>query len=119
MPHLPLVYIGKPGIEADVFRTYMVSSGFTVQIVTDTQGQLPESLFDEDAITVISLRNSSEELARFEDEIRSHNGRAANRILILADRQSLGAKATALQVIFRPYRLSEIAARIRAISRGD
>ena len=119
MPQLPLVYYGKPGLEAEVFQAYMTSSGFTVQMVTNFQGQIPATLFNNSSITVLSLDKSNEELIRLADEIRVRSNGNVKRVLILADGQSFEAEAPAVEIIFRPYRLSEIADRIRAISRAE
>jgi hypothetical protein len=119
MPKLLLVYYGKPGLEADVFQAYMASSGFSVQMLTNTEGRIPQSVFSNDSITVISLEKTNEELVRLANEIRAQNNGSAKRVLILADGQPFDVEAPAVEVIFRPYRLSEIADRIRAISRLD
>jgi hypothetical protein len=119
MSKLPLVYYGKPGLEADVFQAYMASSGFSVQMVTNTQGRIPDIVFNNDSITVISLERSNEELVRLANQIRSQSNGFARRVLILADAQPSDVEAPAVDVIFRPYRLSEIADRIRAINRVE
>jgi hypothetical protein len=119
MSKLSLVYLGKPGLEADVFQAYMASSGFSVQMVTNTQGQIPESVFKNDSITVISLERSNEELVRLANHIRAQSNGFLRRVLILADAQPFDLEAPAVEVIFRPYRLSEIADRIRAINRVE
>jgi hypothetical protein len=119
MPALPLIYYGKPGLEADVFQAYMASSGFAVRMVTGAHGQIPSKLLDDSAITVISLEKSNEELIRLANEIRARSNGCVRRVLILADGQPFEVEAPAVEVIFRPYRLSEIADRIRAISRTE
>jgi hypothetical protein len=119
MPTLRLVYFGKPGLEADVFQAYMASSGFPVQMVTNAQGRFPANLFNSSSITVISLEKSPEELLRLASEIRMRGNGCVKRILILADGQTFDAEAPAVEVIQRPYRLSEIADRVRAISQAE
>ena len=114
----PLVYYGKPGLEADVFQAYMASSGFPVQIVNNAEDKLPANVFDGSSITVISLEKSPEELLRLANEIRVRSNGSVKRILILADGQPFDVEAPAVEVIYRPFRLSEVAARIRAISRA-
>lgn len=115
MPNLPLVYYGKPGLEADVFQAYMASSGFPVEVVTN--GKIPGNMLDSSSITVISLEKSPEELMHLADEIQARSKGCVKRVLILADGQPFESEAPSVEVIHRPYRLSEIADRIRAISR--
>jgi hypothetical protein len=119
MPILPLVYYGKPGLEADVFQAYMASSGFPVQVVTNAEGRIPANLFNGSSITVISLDKSPEELLRLANEIQVRSNGCVKRVLILADGQPFDAEVPAVEVILRPYRLSEIADRVRALSRID
>ena len=119
MPIIPLVYYGKPGLEANVFRAYMTSAGFTVQLVTNLQDQIPANLSSNSFITVISLEESSQELIRVANEIRERSNGNVKRVLILADGPPFEVEAPAVEVIFKPYRLSEIADRIRAISRAE
>jgi hypothetical protein len=116
MHNLPLVYYGNPGLEADVFQAYMASSGFPVQIVTN--GKIPGSMLNSSSITVISLEKSPEELMRLADEIQARSKGCVKRVLILADGQRFESEEPAVEIIYRPYRLSEIADRIRAISRA-
>lgn len=116
MRNMPLVYYGAPGLEADVFQAYMASSGFPVQLVTN--GKIPGSVLDGSSITVISLEKSPEELLQLADEIQTRSGGCVKRVLILADGQPFESEEPSVEVIHRPYRLSEIADRIRAISRA-
>lgn len=119
MPVLPLIYFGKPGLEADVFQAYMASSGFSVQMVTNAEGRIPANVFNSSSITVISLEKSPEELLRLANEIQVQSNGGVKRVLILTEGQPFDAEAPTVEVISRPFRLSEIEDRIRAISRID
>jgi hypothetical protein len=119
MPNLPVVYFGKPGLEADVFQAYMASSGFPVHMVTDGQTRIPANLFNGSSITVISLEKSPEELLRLAREIKLQSNGHVKRILILVEGQPFEAEAPVVEVIQRPYRLSELADWVRAISRAE
>lgn len=117
MPTFPLVYYGKPGLEADVFQAYMTSSGFSVQMVTGADLTIPANGFRNPFITVISLDRSPEELLRLANEIQASGNGSVKRILILTEGQPFPAESPSVEVILRPYRLSQLADRIRAISR--
>jgi DNA-binding response OmpR family regulator len=119
MPILPIVYYGKPGLDADVFQAYMTSSGYPVQMVTSAEGGFPPNVLGISSITVIALEKSPQELLELAHEIRMQSNGCVKRVLILAEGQSSDADAPAVEFIHRPYRLSELVERVRAISRND
>lgn len=119
MPSLPIVYYGKPGLEADVFQAYMASSGFPVQMMIHREGEAPSDLSSGSSITVIALEKTPQELLELAQAIRSQGGDCLKRVFILTEGQSSDADLPSVEFIHRPYRLSELVERIRAISRDD
>ncbi len=119
MPFLPIVYYGKPGLEADVFQAYMASSGYPVQMMTTAGGETLSDVFDSSSITVIALDKTPQELLQLAQEIRTQRPGCLKRVFILTEGQPPEVDLPSVEFIHRPYRLSELVERIRAVSRID
>jgi len=113
----PLIYYGKFGLEAQIFQTYMASSGYQVQTVLTRDGVLDALRAQPDAITVIALDQSPTELTKLVSELRERSDNASSAIFLLGGDQSFDPHMDSVYVITLPYRLSEVIGRIQSITR--
>ncbi len=117
MSFLPIFYYGTPGLEADIFQSYMRCSGYQVRlIITDTMTPvaMPSGT---SSIAVIALEKRPEELVQFAHELRRRSGELVKRVFILADSFPTGLDDPAVEIIQRPFRLSEVIKRIQILTR--
>jgi hypothetical protein len=114
-----IVYYGQPGLEADIFQSYMRCSGYPVQLVTTNS--LNSSLIVPLAapIAVIALDKPCEDLIRIVHNLRVQNEGCVKRIFILSDSQSLQVDEPGVEIITRPFRLSEVIKRIQNLKHED
>jgi DNA-binding response OmpR family regulator len=112
---LPLIiYFGKPGLESQVFQSYMVSSGYQVQVVGSCDGATSALDANPDAIAVIAVDQDPQGLIHQAEILRAHAG-PSSHIFIISPDEALDLHLSGVQVIPRPYRLSELVRRIRAL----
>ncbi len=71
------------------------------------------------SVAVIALEKPAEELVRLAHELYARSDGGLKRIFILADGQPLPATEPQVEVIRRPFRLSEVIKRIQFLSRQD
>ncbi len=112
-----IIFYGTPGLEAQIFQTYMASSGYQVQMVTTRDGAFASVAGSASAIVVIAIDKPPQELTALAQEIRARKQVPANHIFILSGEQSFDTGLPSVDVIPRPFRLSEVIARIQAITR--
>jgi DNA-binding response OmpR family regulator len=113
----PLIYYGKSGLEAQIFQTYMASSGYQVQTVLTRDGVLEAIGMQPNAITVIALDKSPVELTELAGELRVRAKDSSNPIFLLGGDEPFDPRMDSVYVITRPFRLSEVITRIQSISR--
>jgi DNA-binding response OmpR family regulator len=110
-----IIYYGKPGLETEVFQSYMMSSGYRVQIVGDCDSATSALHANPEAIVVLAADQEPEEAIHHAELLHAHleiNG----RIFVISSAQSLDPQLSGVDVIPQPYRLSELVKRIRALS---
>ncbi len=116
MLFLPVVFYGRRGLEADVFESYMSRSGYPVQVVLVENGHLPSVANEPSSIAVIALGPTSQgmELAR---QIQMETGGCA-RVFILNAPEAQRSDDPSVEIIPKPYQLSQVVKRIQRVSRG-
>ncbi len=112
-----IIYYGKPGLEAQVFQSYMASSGYKVQVVSTREGVLAALAADPAAIAVIALDDKQQELIEQAELLRRYADHRQSHIFILSTEETLEAQPAGIDVIPRPYRLSELVRRIQALTK--
>ena len=112
-----IIYYGKHGLEAQVFQSYMTSSGFKVQVVTTREGALSALAADPSAIAVIALEKQQRELIEQAELLRRYTDRKEGHVFVLSTEDSYDLRPAGIDVIPRPYRLSELVKRIQAITK--
>jgi DNA-binding response OmpR family regulator len=117
MSFLPIFYYGSPGLEADIFQSYMRCSGYPVKMITERAQSLFTIPDQPSSVAVLALTNSPEELLKFARELCTRSTGSIRRIFILADGQPLTIDDPAVEVIERPFRLSEVIKRIQVLNR--
>ena len=114
-----ILFYGQPGLEADIFQSYMRCSGYPVHLIT---GDLPPSLrmtILPASVGVIALQKPAEDLVGLAREMLSSGQGYFKRIFILADGQPVPATEPEVEVIYPPFRLSGVIKRIQALSRQE
>ncbi len=117
MSFLPIFYYGTPGLEADIFQSYMRCSGYQVRLINADVSTPITMPSETSAIAVIALEKRPEELIQLARELRARGDELVKRVFILADGFSIGVDDPAVEVIQRPFRLSEVIKRIQVLSR--
>ncbi len=117
MPYPLIIYFGRPGLESQVFQSYMVSSGYQVQVVTSREGAVSALSADPTAIAVIALEKKQQELIEQAEALRRYADHKRSHIFVLSTEQELNARPSGIDIIPRPYRLSELVRRIQAITK--
>ena len=113
----PIIFYGTPGLEAQIFQTYMASSGYQVQLVTTRDGAFSSIDGSPSAIVVIAVDKSPQELTELAREIRARKQGTNGHVFILSGEQPFDTGLPSVDVIPRPFRLSEVIARIQTITR--
>ncbi len=117
MSYSLIIYYGKPGLESQVFQSYMASSGYKVQVVTTREGALSALAADPSAIAVIALEKKQQELIEQAELLRLCADHNPSHIFILSTEDTFEIRPPGVDVIPRPYRLSELVRRIQAIAK--
>ena len=118
MPFASIIYYGTPGLETDIFQSYMSCSGYPVRVVTGFP-EAPTITTLAASIAVIALEKPGEELVRLARELCARSEGCLQRIFILTDAESLPVAEPQVEIIQRPFRLSEVIKRIQFLSRQD
>ncbi len=115
---LPLiVYYGNSGLESQVFQSYMASSGFKVQVVTSSEAAAKVLDANPDAIAVVALDESDQRLVEEAEELQARGNRRKSRVFVLSTEESMITPPNGVDVIPRPYRLSELVRQIQGLTR--
>jgi DNA-binding response OmpR family regulator len=113
---LPLIiYYGKPGLDTQVFQSYMVSSGYQVQVVNNRESARTALKADPCAIVVIATDQDPQEIIQQAEGLRAY-AKLDDHIFIISPFESLDLHMSGVNVIPRPYRLSELVRRIQALA---
>jgi DNA-binding response OmpR family regulator len=115
MTLLPIIYYGRPGLETQVFQSYMVSSGYRVQVVYNRDSASCALDASPDAIVVIAVDQDPQEMIRQAEILRAH-AQLDGHVFLISPAESLDLQLSGIDVIPRPYRLSELVRRIRALT---
>ena len=110
-----IIYYGKPGLESQVFHSYMASSGYRVKVVDNCDGASSALDADPDAIVVIALDQEPHELIHHAEVLRAH-AKHDSHIFVISPAESPETQLSGIDVIPQPYRLSELVRRIRALA---
>lgn len=109
-----IVYFGKPGLDTQVFQSYMVSSGYKVQVACDRDCTSSALDANPDAIVVIAVDQEPQALIHHAEALRSHVS-LNSHILVISPAEPSDLQLNGFEVIQQPYRLSELVKRIRAL----
>jgi hypothetical protein len=112
-----IVYFGPSGLDADIFRAYMASSGFNVQLAPTREDALAAVKADPTAITVIALDKPPPDLIKLARDVRARTLSEESHIFILAGSQPFDPGVPSVEVIPRPFRLAELSRRIQSLAR--
>ncbi len=117
MSFLPILYYGVPGLEADIFQSYMRCSGYSVKMVLPNTPSLVPLPDGPASVAVIALPRSSDDLAQLVKVLRTKGNGSLKHIFILADGEPLSVNDPSVEIIERPFRLSEVIKRIQVYNR--
>ncbi len=117
MPYPLIIYYGNSGLESQIFQSYMTSSGYRVQVVNSREGAISALHADPAAIAVIALEKKQQELIEQAEALRAYADRAHAHFFILSTEEAFEPRQPQIDVIPRPYRLSELVRRIQALTK--
>ncbi len=112
-----IIYYGNLGLESQVFQSYMVSSGYKVQVVNSREGVISALHADPAAIAVIALEKKQQELIEQAQALRAHADQGRAHFFVLSTDDALDLRQPGIDIIPRPYRLSELVRRIQALTK--
>jgi DNA-binding response OmpR family regulator len=118
MSNRPIIFLGKPGLEAQIFQAYMQSSGFRVQVGETLDSALAALRTTPRATTVIALDEPAAKLTEVARTLQ-RAGQVHNPIFILAGEQVFDPRLPSVYVVPRPFRLAEVIRRIQSLDRDD
>ena len=98
-------------------QSYLASSGYNVKVETTRDGVLAALDADPSAITVIALDADQQELLDQAVGLRRTIDHQPAHIFILSTEETGEAQPAGIDVIPRPYRLSELVRRIQALAK--
>jgi DNA-binding response OmpR family regulator len=110
-----IIYFGKPGLETEVFHSYMASLGYRVQVVSTCASATSALDATPGAIVVIAADQEPEEAVHHAESLHAHL-KIDGRIFVISSAQSLDLRLSGVDFIPQPYRLSELVKRIRALT---
>ncbi len=113
-----IIYYGKSGLESQVFQSYMASSGYKVQVVTTAEAAIAALDANPSAIAVVALDKRQQELIEQAQRLRARVDRQRGHVFILSTEDMSEMPPAGIDVIPRPYRLSELVRRIQALSKN-
>ena len=116
-PLPPIIFYGPPGLEAQVFQSFLTKSGYRVRLVTVAEQAWLALNANPTAILVIALDHSLQEARDLVQRVGTTLARRVLHIFILAEEQPFEVDLPNAEIIPRPWRLSEVIARIRALTR--
>ncbi len=110
-----IIYYGNSGLESQVFQSYMASSGYRVQVVNTREGAISALHADPAAIAVIALEKKQQELIEQAQALRTYTDQRRAHFFILSTEDGFEIGQPWIDVIPRPYRLSELVKRIQSL----
>ena len=118
MPPLlpPIVFFGPPGLEAQIFHSYLTHSGYWVQVVHTRERALNALDAEPGALAVIALKETPDQFIELIHTIRAHTGQPERPIFALVEEEDLELNLYDVQVFPRPFRLSDVIKHIVALT---
>ncbi|MGE5140917.1 MAG: hypothetical protein ACM3JD_15735 [Rudaea sp.] len=113
---MPIVYYGRPGLESDIFVSYMRHSGYPVQVVPLENGNLPDVVNLPASVAVVSLDRTADQTLHFIREIRNQTEDCV-KIFVIADLPTVEPEVPAVEIVNRPNHLGAIVKKIQGLSR--
>ncbi len=113
MVHPLIIYYGNSGLESQVFQSYMASSGYRVQVVNTRESAISALHTDPAAIAIIALEKKQQELLEQAQALRAYADQARAHFFVLSTEDAFDPRQAWIDVIPRPYRLSELVRRIQ------
>jgi DNA-binding response OmpR family regulator len=110
-----IIYFGMPGLETEVFQSYMASLGYKVQVVSTCASAASALDAAPDAIVVIAADQEPEEAIQSAESLQAHL-KVDGRIFVISPAQALDLHLSRVDIVPQPYRLSELVKRIRALT---
>ena|SRR5437867_5286522 len=114
---LPLVFFyGSSGLEAQIFESYMASSGYEVRLVSTREKLLGAVKQNPTAIYVLAREQLPHELTELARLVLAR-GSSSTRAFILTGEQGFDPHLPGVEVVTRPFRLSEVIRRIQGMTK--
>ncbi len=110
-----IIYYGNSGLESQVFQSYMASSGYKVQVVNTREGAISALHADPAAIAVIALEKKQQELIEQAQALHTYADQKRAHFFILSTEDGFELRQPWMDIIPRPYRLSELVRRIQSL----
>ena len=117
MPFLPIYFYGTPGLESDVFVSYMRCAGYTVQAIS---GDITEFLIGPEisgAVLVIALKDSTEPAGGIIQRLDRRQRGCIKKIFVLPNGKPFRSTDPIVQVVDCPSRLTRVVKEIQALGR--
>ncbi len=114
-----IVLYGKPGLDTDILKSYLIASGYHVKFVTTWERALETIIAHPSAITVIAVHKEPRELMQLAHEIRAGTHDDTSHIMIMNGEKPFKPDLPRVEVIIRPYYLSDAVHRIEAITKDS
>ncbi len=113
-----IIYYGSPGLESQVFQSYMVSSGYKVQVVTTREGAITALDANPASFAIVALQNKQRDLIEQARMLLSHVRDSHCHVFVLSAEDGPETPPEGIDLIPRPYRLSELVRRIQALTKN-
>ncbi len=114
-----IIYYGSPGLESQVFQSYMVSSGYKVQVVTTREGAITALDANPASFAIVALQNKQWDLIEQARSLLAHVRDSRCHVFVLSAEDGAEMPPDGIDVIPRPYRLSELVRRIQALTKNS
>ncbi len=114
-----IIYYGNSGLESQVFQSYMASSGYKVQVVSTREGAISALHTDPAAIAVIALEKKQQELIEQAQALRTYADQSRAHFFVLSTEDGFEMRQSWIDIIPRPYRLSELVRRIQSLMKDS
>ena len=116
MLFMPIVYYGRPGLESDIFVSYMRHSGYPVQVVPLENGEFPQIVRLPASVAVVSTDRAADQTLHFVQEIRRQTEDCV-KIFVIADLPAVEPEVPSVEIINRPNHLGAVVKKIQGLSR--
>ncbi len=117
MPFLPVYFCGTPGLEADVFVSYLRCAGYPVQALSSDPSEFRITPEMAGAVVVIALKDSSEQVRRIIQRLDRRQRECIKKIFVLPNGKPFHSTDPIVQVVDCPSQLSRVVREIQALGR--